>query len=224
MLHSAANTNNLFACFTVFVKKYNIIYADPPWQYKDKRGNDPRYGAMDYPTMTVDEIKALSVRDIADVNCMLFLWVTFPLLIEGLEVMSAWGFRYRTQAFSWIKTNKRQNLQQTCFLPTEPDLFFGIGYYTKSNCELCLLGVKGKPFKQNDTVSSVIIAPITRHSEKPAEARDRIVQLCGDFPRIELFARQRVCGWDAWGNEIESDITLTAQANNRLQRTLERRG
>lgn len=185
--------------------KYSIIYADPPWSYRDKRDTHPRLcggASVHYPTMDVGAIKNLPVTEIASQNSMLFMWSTFPNLREGLAVIKAWGFDYRTVAFVWIKTNKRQCLQQASFLPCEPDLFFGIGYYTKSNAEICLLGVRGKPHKVSDAVSSVIIAPIGKHSAKPKEARDRIVELCGDIPRIELFARSTAPGWDSWGNEI----------------------
>lgn len=174
-------------------KKYKVIYADPPWSYRDKRKHVRMSGAAaaHYPTMSIEEIKALPVQDIADENCLLFLWVTFPNLKEGLDTMEAWGFTYKTLGFSWIKTNKRNG---------KP--FFGIGWYTKSNCEVCLIGVKGKPFKASDRVSSVIISPREEHSKKPDEVRDRIVEFCGDVPRIELFARQTADGWDSWGNEV----------------------
>lgn len=85
-------------------------------------------------------------------------------------------------------------------------LFFGVGYYAKSNCEICLMGIKGKMKPISNKVSSAIIAPREQHSKKPDEVRDRIVELFGDLPRIELFARQKVQGWDSWGNEVESDI------------------
>ncbi len=147
--------------------------------------------------MRLPEIKALPVATIADENCMLFLWATFPNLSEALEVMRSWGFQYKTLGFSWIKTNKKNG---------KP--FFGIGYYTKSNCEVCLIGVKGKPIKKSNFVSSVIISPRREHSKKPEEVREKIVELCGDIPRVELFSRQKIAGWDAWGNEIESDIQL----------------
>jgi site-specific DNA-methyltransferase (adenine-specific) len=104
--------------------------------------------------------------------------------------MDAWGFTYCTFAFTWIKTNK------------DGSPFFGVGYYTKSNPEICLLGRKGKPIKVSDSVSSVIISPKLGHSQKPPEARSRIEQLCGDVPRIELFAREKVAGWEPWGNQI----------------------
>ena len=182
------------------MKKYNIIYADPPWSYKDKRDKHPRMcgGATShYNTMSLEQIKALPIKDLAADNCMLFLWVTFPNLQEGLDVIKAWGFTYKTLGFSWIKTNKNNG---------KP--FFGIGYYTKSNCEVCLIGVKGKPIKVSNSVSSVIISPRQEHSKKPDQIRDKIVELCGDVHRIELFARQKTEGWDVWGNEVESDINL----------------
>lgn len=182
------------------MKKYNIIYADPPWSYKDKRDKHPRMcgGAIShYNTMSIEQIKSLPIKDLAADNCMLFLWVTFPNLQEGLDVIKSWGFKYKTLGFSWIKTNKNNG---------KP--FFGIGYYTKSNCEVCLIGVKGKPIKVSNSVSSVIISPRQEHSKKPDQIRDKIVELCGDVPRIELFARHKKEGWDAWGNEVESDINL----------------
>jgi len=175
-------------------KLYNIILADPAWSYRDKRDKHPRLcggASVHYNTMTVDDIKNLPVNKIADKNCMLFLWVTFPNLREGLEVMKVWGFDYRTLGFSWIKLNKKNG---------KP--FFGIGYYTKSNCEVCLIGVKGKPIVASNFVSSVVMSPREKHSKKPDVVRDKIVQLCGDIPRIELFARERAEGWDSWGLEI----------------------
>ena len=185
------------------MKKYNIIYADPPWSYKDKRDKHPRMSGgatAHYNTMSLEQIKALPIKDLAADNCMLFLWVTFPNLQEGLDVIKAWGFKYKTLGFSWIKTNKNNG---------KP--FFGIGYYTKSNCEVCLIGVKGKPIKVSNSVSSVIISPRQEHSKKPDQIRDKIVELCGDVPRIELFARQKTEGWDVWGNEVKSDINLGEQ-------------
>lgn len=180
--------------------RYNIVYADPPWHYNSRNSVGTRFGRgvhSYYPTMKLEEIKNLPIPTVTDENCMLFLWVTFPRLKEGLEVIEAWGFRYKTLGFSWIKTNSKNGLP-----------FFGIGYYTKSNCEVCLIGVKGKPIKASNSVSSVIIAPRTKHSEKPPIVRDRIVELCGDIPRIELFARTKTQGWDTWGNEVESNIKL----------------
>jgi N6-adenosine-specific RNA methylase IME4 len=175
--------------------KYKVIYADPPWSYRDKRDKHPRLSggaAVHYDTMPLNEIKALPISEIADDDCILFLWATFPNLKEALDVMESWGFKYKTLGFSWIKTNKKNG---------KP--FFGIGYYTKSNCEVCLIGVRGRPKIASNYVSSVIISPRDEHSKKPQEARDRIVELCGDVPRIELFARHPQVGWHVAGNGID---------------------
>jgi len=175
-------------------RKYKIIYADPPWKYNGRRNPRTRFGLGvhgHYATPTLAELKDLEVEDIADDNCMLFMWTTFPRLKEALELMEDWGFTYKTLGFSWLKTTKAGSP------------FFGVGFYAKSNVEVCLLGVKGRPIKISDSVSSAVISKRGRHSAKPPEVRDRIVQLCGDVPRIELFARERAEGWDSWGDELE---------------------
>lgn len=184
-------------------KKYSVIYADPPWWYSQRcnPGTAFKLGARGhYDVMKTKDIMALPIADLAADNCAIFMWATFPNLPEQLEVLKAWGFRYRTVGFTWVKTN-----------PKKGDPFFGVGYYTKSNAEVCLLAIKGRMKPVSNSVSSVIISPRGRHSEKPAEARNRIVQLFGDLPRIELFARQKYDGWDSWGNEVESDIKLLAE-------------
>ena len=176
-------------------KKYQIIYADPPWSYKDKRDKHPRLcggASVHYKTTETKDLKLLPINEIADQNCMLFMWATFPNLPDALELIKAWGFTYKTLGFSWIKTNIRNG---------KP--FFGIGYYTKSNCEVCLIGVKGKPIKKSNKISSVIIEPREKHSKKPDIVRDKIVELVGDVPRIELFAREKTEGWDSLGYDID---------------------
>lgn len=178
------------------MKKYRIIYADPPWSYRDKANAGRRGAEYKYPCMAVEQIKALPVSALADDNCALFLWVTFPMLQEGLDVIRAWGFEYKTVAFIWVKTTKTGKL------------FWGMGNWSRSNAEVCLLGVKGKPARVSAAVHSVIVSPVRDHSRKPDEARERIVRLMGDLPRIELFARERAPGWSCWGNEVESDVTL----------------
>lgn len=185
------------------MKKYQIIYADPPWKYRQGKSMGTNFqGAADaqYSCMDYKDIGNLPVGGVADDSSILFMWVTMPMLKEGLDVIKNWGFEYKTCAFTWIKTNLHNN---------KP--FFGIGYYTKSNAELCLLATKGKAHSlvKSNKVSSVVITPKTKHSEKPAEVRKRIVELVGDIPRIELFARQKTDGWDVWGNEVESDIDLS---------------
>jgi N6-adenosine-specific RNA methylase IME4 len=145
--------------------------------------------------MNIDQIKSLPIKNIAADNSILFLWVTFPMLQEGLDTIKAWGFKYKTLAFNWVKRNKKS-----------PTWFWGMGNWTRSNPEVCLLGIKGKPQRLNANVHSVIDTAIERHSKKPDEARERIIQLCGDLPRIELFAREKHDGWDVFGNEVECDI------------------
>lgn len=177
-------------------KKYSIIYADPPWKHTSW-GNGNRRPELHYPVMTTDEIKELPIHKLADNNCVLFLWVTPPHIQEGLDVIDAWGFTYKTFGFTWIKQNKKQ-----------PTIFMGCGSWTRANAEVCLLATKGTPKRINASVRQVIISPREEHSKKPDEVRDRIVQLLGDLPRIELFAREQIDGWDVWGNEVMSDIEI----------------
>ena len=155
-----------------------------------------------YPTMKLSDICALPVGDLADEDCVLFLWATYPNLRETLAVIKAWDFQYKTVAFTWVKRNKKS-----------PGFFLGLGFWTRSNAEICLLATKGKPKRVSKSVRQVIDTPIERHSKKPDEARNRIVELMGDVPRIELFARERTDGWDVYGNEIESDIILDNEEN-----------
>lgn len=180
------------------MKKYKCIMADPAWEYRvwSKKGQG-RSAENHYPTMKLSDICALPVADLADTDCALFLWVTFPTLEQSFEVLRAWGFTYKTVAFCWCKQNKKS-----------PGFFTGLGHYTRANAEICLLAVKGSPKRISKSVRQLIVSPIERHSKKPDEVRERIVQLFGDVPRIELFARERAAGWDAWGNETQSDIIL----------------
>ena len=145
--------------------------------------------------MRLEEIKALPVPELADRDCVLFLWATFPMLPEALEVLRAWGFRFKTVAFTWIKLAPKSN-----------SIFWGMGYWTRSNAEICLLGTRGQPRRRAGNVHQVIISHVEEHSKKPDEARQRIVALMGDVPRVELFARQAAPGWDVWGNEVQSNI------------------
>ena len=187
--------------------KYNIIYADPPWQYwtYSKKGQG-RSAESHYPTMSIADIKALPVRSLAAKDCALFMWITFPCLQEAMEVLSAWGFEYKTVAFVWVKQNRKSD-----------SLFWGMGYWTRANAELCILATRGHPKRQSHSVHQVIMSHIEEHSKKPEEARERIVQLMGDLPRIELFARQSPVGWDVWGNEVECDISLAKEDSNGIR-------
>ena len=187
------------------MKKYNIIYADPAWQYNDKRtgkGKNNPNGAggaeKHYNTMNIEDICRLPINQIADKNCMLFLWATSPLLPEAFKVIDAWGFKYKTMGFVWAKTTND-------FSKIRGD---GIGNYTIQNAEFCLIALKGRYWRNKTGVKQFILSPKMKHSEKPSEAKNRILDLCGDLPRIELFARQQTDGWDVWGNEVVSDVVL----------------
>jgi N6-adenosine-specific RNA methylase IME4 len=151
-----------------------------------------------------DDIYNLNITELADDNCFLFLWCTWPKLKEGITAIEKWGFRYVTAAFVWVKTNKKAT----------DTLFWGSGHYSRANTEVCLLGVKGKPKvlyhgvhqvipyeDLEEIMPSEIIVPNIQHSAKPSEARDRIIKLCGDIPRIELFSRGPIPNWDSWGEQ-----------------------
>lgn len=140
---------------------------------------------------------ALPVSAIADTDCVLFLWATFPQLPEALRLIKAWGFSYRTVAFVWLKTNRKTRTW-----------FYGLGFWTRGNAEICLFAKRGHPKRKSAGIHQLIVSPVEQHSKKPDEARERIVALMGDLPRIELFARQETPGWDVWGNEVENSITL----------------
>lgn len=174
-------------------KKYRIIYADPPWKYKtwSGKGKEKKSAENHYPCMNKRDIQILPVAKLAEDDCCLFLWVTFPCLQEGLELIKAWGFEYKTCAFTWVKRNKKSD-----------SWFWGLVYWTRANAEICLLATKGHPRRQSKGVHSVCDARVREHSRKPDEIRERIVELCGDLPRIELFARQQADGWDCWGDEV----------------------
>lgn len=177
-------------------KQYSVIYADPPWAYQqagatakargtarealphhDHRGNMRPAGARNRPR-----------------GAACFMWATFPNITEAIKVMEAWGFTYKTAAFVWVKKNRKNGGN-----------FMGMGAYTRANAEVCLLGVtpgfKAKTQIRAHNVHQIIEAPFEGHSKKPDETRQRIVELLGDVPRLEMFARQRADGWDAWGNE-----------------------
>ena len=169
---------------------FNIILADPAWSYNDKALAGNRGACCKYDVMSIEDIKNLGVSKIAADDCILFLWVTYPKLNEVFDVIKAWGFQYKTVAFTWVKKYKNGGN------------FMGMGRWTRANAEICLLATKGKPKRISASVRQIIESVPERHSKKPDIVRDKIVQLCGDIPRIELFARERVEGWDSWGLEI----------------------
>lgn len=184
--------------------QYQIIYADPPWKYNDQ------LGAAGYPKMTLAELVAMPVKELAAKDAVLFLWATWPTLPYAFGLMNAWGFEYKNCGFDWVKLNKK------ALTP-----FVGLGHWSRGNSEVCLLGARGKPHRAMKDVRQILMdegeglitAPIGRHSAKPPEVRDRIIRLMGDLPAVELFAREKVAGWDAFGNEIppETSVQLAPQ-------------
>lgn len=174
--------------------KFKCIYADPAWQFKTySNKGQGRSAERYYSTMSKEDIFSLPVADIADDDCILFLWVTFPCLLDGLETVKRWGFKYKTLGFCWIKRCKKQT----------DKLFWGLGYWTRANPEICIIATKGRPKRISKSIHSVVDSPIEKHSKKPDIIRERIVQLIGDVPRIELFAREQHTGWVCVGNEID---------------------
>ena len=177
-------------------RKYSIIYADPPWSYRDKmkmKGvhGEIRGAASFYDTMDLSDIKSLPIKSIAKENSILFMWITMPMLDKAFQVMESWGFTYKTCGFCWIKRTKNGKIH------------LGLGHYTRGNAELCLVGIMGKkPTFLTRSLSQIVESEIRSHSQKPDIVRDKIVELVGDLPKIELFARQQVEGWDCWGNEV----------------------
>lgn len=175
------------------IRKYKIIYADPPWR-NPKSGVKARNNEKHYPSMATEEICKLPVGRIASSDAILFLWVVFPCLPDAMKVIQEWGFEYYGLGFDW------------CKVKADGTPKIGCGYYTRQNNELCIIGVrhgvKNRIHPLANNIGCSILAPAGRHSEKPAEVREKIVAICGDLPRVELFARQRTPGWDVWGNEV----------------------
>ncbi len=181
---------------------FEVLLADPPWQYNDKK---VRGGAEHhYSTMSLGELCMLPVEDLAAENAVMFMWATWPTLPDAFGLMRAWGFRYYNCGLLWAKMNS---------VATDTP-FVGLGHMTRGNTEPCLLGVRGKPKRVDKAVQQLmlddglILAPIGEHSEKPAEARDRIIRLMGDVSAVEMFARAPAPGWECFGDQVASTITL----------------
>lgn len=173
-------------------KKYKVIYADPPWYFKSySEKGENRNPNQHYNCMDLDAIKALSVKNIADKDCVLLMWVIDPMLTQALEVIESWGFKYKTVGFTWAKTNQ-----------DGLNFFMGTGYWTRANPEMCLLATRGKPKRINANVRQLVIDKRREHSRKPDQMYSHIENLV-EGPYIELFARTTREGWDCWGNETE---------------------
>ena len=178
-------------------KKYNIIYADPPWKFSSPKFQDGNRGFGNrvedrYKTMSINDICNLPIKDITCDDALLFMWVIDSHLQQSFEIIKAWGFKISTIGVVWVKQTNKKNF---CY---------NFGSYTLKSTEICLIGLKGKlkNIKKSNKVKSLIMAERTIHSKKPNEVKDRIVELCGDLPRLELFAREKTEGWDSWGSEV----------------------
>ena len=166
--------------------------------------------------MTLEEIRELPVSNLAAQDCALFLWTTDPMLPQAVDLIHKWGFNYKTIAFVWAKLNK--NAPPTLW--TEADFFTGMGYWSRANSELCLLGTRGKPQRHSASVRRLVVAPRREHSRKPDEVAHRIVELMGDVSRIELFARTARLGWANWGDETGKFFDGTAVTDPTRKRRL----
>lgn len=172
-------------------KKYKIIYCDPAWHYDFGKSSSRNVNNL-YRTDTLQELKEMPIKNLGGKDSVLIMWITYLKLEWLSELLDAWGYKYKTCLFTWIKLNKNNQ-----------NIFMGMGYYTRSNAEICIIATKGKPLPRlTHSISQIIITNREEHSKKPAIVREKIVELFGDLPRIELFARQNCDGWDCWGDEV----------------------
>ena len=148
--------------------------------------------------MSIDELCALPVETLAEKTASCFCGRLSPSSRRRCAWIKAWGFSFKTVAFVWLKLNRKS-----------PTWFYGLGYWTRGNAEICLLAKRGHPKRYSKSVHQFIISPVEEHSKKPDITREKIIELAGDLPRAELFARQKIPGWDVWGNEVDSDFSLS---------------
>lgn len=192
-------------------KRYGVIYADPPWNFRNfsEKGTG-RNAVSHYKCMDFDQLAALEPQRWAAKDCVLFIWATDPLLPKALELISAWGFAYKTVGFYWVKTNKRADLTSL----SEADFFTGLGYWSRANAEQCLLATRGSPPRLAKDVRRLIVSPRREHSRKPDEVRARIERLARG-PYLEMFSRQSHPRWDAWGDQPALFDAGPVQTRNR---------
>lgn len=184
------------------VKKYNIIYADPPWQFKNKKtgGSMVSGAANQYNVESIEALKLLDIERIAADDCVLIMWWVGCMPQEAIDLVAAWGFTLKNMnGIVWRKLTKR-NLD-----------FFGMGFWTRAGSESAIIATRGKPKPASHSVRAVHSFAAGKHSKKPDQFRDIIVALCGDLPRIELFCRDSPDGWDTWGNECECSVDIGAK-------------
>jgi N6-adenosine-specific RNA methylase IME4 len=192
----ANNVAPLQQVFPLPQLKADVLYIDPPWDFKTRsdkgKGKSPEANGH-YPVMSFNDIKKLDVQSVTADDAIVFVWTTGPFLEKTFEVLKAWDLTYKTMGFSWLKLNRKS-----------PGLFMGGGYHTRSNGEFCLLSSRGKGIKRvNASVRMAILEPVGAHSAKPLRIKDDIRKLYGtDQTYLELFARERTNGWHAWGADV----------------------
>lgn len=182
---------------------FGCILADPPWSfltYGKQRTTPHRCAEDHYQTMAAEDLRAMQVGAVAARDCALFMWVVDSHLDEAIDLGRAWGFSYKTIAFVWAKTTKRD--AQFGFFPPETTHRIGMGYWTRKQAEVCLMFTRGKPRRIDKGVRQIIEAPRREHSRKPNETHARIEKLVAG-PYLELFAREPREGWTVWGNQTE---------------------
>jgi N6-adenosine-specific RNA methylase IME4 len=183
-------------------ERYGLIYMDPPWEFENysEKGEDRNPNRW-YDTMTLEEMKLLPVADLAADDSMCACWMTFPRLLDGLELLRHYGFRYVTVGNVWIKLNKLVGLRSV--IDIAKDIFMGPGYWTRANAEILVLASKGSPKRLSKGVRQVVLAPRGAHSEKPLVFRRNLEALVDTDRRIEIFCRREPeKGWDVWGNQV----------------------
>lgn len=180
-------------------KKYNVIYADPPWSYKvwSKKGAG-RSAESHYPTMSIEAIKALPVSRIAAEDCALFLWITFPMLREGWGVMDAWGFTFKTVAFVWVKQCRKSD-----------NIFTGMGYWTRANAEICLLATRGHPKRAARDVKQVILEVFLGHLIENKFIR----------PKMRIYQTNNLYSALVRQYELEQEVRAIAGKNGKTRKT-----
>lgn len=191
---------------------FGVLYADPPWQFDAwsefkplASGGVTRAIERHYQTVDAPVLAKLPVAELAAPDCALFMWVCWPTLRDAWELLDAWGFAYKTCAFSWVKANVRQ----LRLFEDDATADMGLGYWTRANSEVCLLATRGKPKRLNADVRQGIIEPRRGHSRKPDCVYGRIERLVSG-PYLELFARNTRPGWTSWGNETGKNQPVTA--------------
>lgn len=186
-------------------KKFGAIYADPAWKFESwgEQGQD-RAAGNHYTLTTLDDMKAMPVEALASDDCVLLMWVSDPMLPHALELIAAWGFTFKTVAFTWVKASKTGEAEH-----------LGNGYWTRANPEMCLLATRGKPERLNADVRQLLVHPVMEHSRKPEEAANRIMRLVAG-PYLELFARRPREHWTCWGNELPFSISSEEVPHDRI--------